>query len=134
MTKAYSASVSGTATCSRKSSPPGDDEDADGLRQGAGPVAEGLDVLARRRADAHRDQRLHAAPERLERDVGVVAADDAGGAQRAHALRRGRRRGVDRGGEVAVGLPCIVLQLAHQGVVQRIKFGHSRHSPGRRTD
>jgi hypothetical protein len=31
---------------------------------------------------------------------------------------------MDRGGEVAVGLPCIVLQLAHEGVVERIKFGH----------
>jgi hypothetical protein len=34
----------------------GDDEHADGLRQVAGPVAEGLDVLARRRPDAHGDQ------------------------------------------------------------------------------
>jgi hypothetical protein len=64
------------------------------------------------------------APERLERDVGVIAADDARGAQRPHALRRRRGRGVDRGGEVAVRPPCIVLQLAHEGVVQRIKFGH----------
>ena len=32
---------------------------------------------------------------------------------------------MDRGGEVAVGLPCIVLQLPHQRVVQRIKFGHN---------
>src|SRR6476469_7660715 len=32
---------------------PGDDEHPDGLRQGAGPVAEGLDVRARRWADAH---------------------------------------------------------------------------------
>ena len=122
MTKAYSASVSGDVQ--QEVVAARDHEDADGLRQRAGPVAEGLDVLARWRADAHRDERLHAAPERLERDVGVIAADDAGGPQRADTLRRRRRRGVDRGREVAVGLPCIVLEGAHQGVVECIKFGH----------
>ena len=35
---------------------------------------------------------------------------------------------MDCGGEVAVGLPCIVLQRAHEGVVERIKFGHSAFS------
>jgi len=36
---------------------------------------------------------------------------------------------VDRGRQVAVGLPCIVLQGAHQGVVECIKFGHGAILP-----
>jgi hypothetical protein len=36
---------------------------------------------------------------------------------------------MDRGGEVAVGLPCIVLQGAHEGAVERIKFGHEAILP-----
>jgi hypothetical protein len=77
-------------------------EHADDLEQRSRPVAEGLDALARRRPDRHRDQRLHVAAQRLERNVGVIAADDAGGAQAAHALRRRRGRDVHGSGEVAV--------------------------------
>jgi hypothetical protein len=32
---------------------------------------------------------------------------------------------VDRRREFAIGLPCIVLELAYEGAVERIKFGHS---------
>jgi hypothetical protein len=64
-----------------------DHEDADDLGQPTGPVTERLEVLPRRRPDPHCDQRLDVPTERLERHVGVVAAHDAGGAQRPHALR-----------------------------------------------
>ena len=61
--------------------------------------------------------------------VGVVAADDAVLAQRADALRGRRGRDVDRGGEVAVARPCIVLQDPHKRPVRRIKSGHHRDLP-----
>ena len=107
----------------------GDHEHADDLRQLAHPVAERLHDLARRRPDRHRGQRLHVATERAEVDVRVVAADHAFAAQRAHALRGRRRRDVDRGREVAVARPCIVLQNAQNRPVHRIKLHHLASQP-----
>jgi hypothetical protein len=56
--------------------------------------------------------------------LGVVAADDWASTQRAHALRGRRRRHVPRGGEIAVRLPRVVLELPEEGVVELIKLRH----------
>ena len=91
-------------------SQPRDDEHVDDLGQAADPVAEVLDDLACRRADGDRRHRLHVAAERVERDVRVIAADDARRAQAAHALGRRGGRDVHRRGELAIARPCIVLE------------------------
>ena len=67
----------------------GDDEHSDRLGKRGDPVPERLDVLARGRPDADGDQCLDVATERWQRDVRVVAADHALGAERADALGPG---------------------------------------------
>jgi hypothetical protein len=64
----------------------GDDEDADGLGDAVGPVAERFDVLVGRWADADRDQRLHVAAQGGKVGLGVVAADHAALAKDADSL------------------------------------------------
>jgi hypothetical protein len=101
-------------------------EDAERVRLGFDPVAERLDVAARRWPDPDRDERLHRPADRGEVDVQAGAPDDATVAQRPRAIECGRRRHPDRGGDVAVRAPCIHLQFPQD---RRIKFVEMRHQP-----
>jgi hypothetical protein len=78
------------------------------------------------RPDAHRDQRLHRAPDGLQVDRRVITADHTLFAQRTHPFQRGGGRDTDLGSEVAVGLPGVALQLAQQRLVGRI-HAHPGH-------
>jgi hypothetical protein len=97
----------------------GDDEDAQGLGQLRGPVAERLKHLAFGRPDADRDESLDGPADAGEVDVKQGAADDAALAQAAGAVQGGGGRDADGGGDVAVGAPCVRLQFPQDG---RIKF------------
>jgi hypothetical protein len=116
--------VFGTATWRRKSSPP---ETTNTPTVGGAlvrPIAESLDVLARRRTDADGDQRLHFPAECGEVGLGVVAADHAALAQGADPLERGRRRNVDGLSDRAVRAKGVALQFAQN---RRIKFAQLDH-------
>jgi hypothetical protein len=101
------------------------DEDSDRLGKLRDPLAERLDVLARRWPDPHRYQRLDASPQSLEVDVGMVAADDAALAERANAFEGGGGRDADRLREIPIGLPCIVLQTRKERQIEFVKI-HQR--------
>jgi hypothetical protein len=93
----------------------GDDEHADGVGQPGRPVPEGLDVPPGRRPDPDGDQRLDRTADRGQVDVEQGPADDPALAQRPGPVQRGGRRDADRGGQVAVGPPCIALQFTQEG-------------------
>jgi len=73
--------------CGRTSSPPETTKTPTVFRELVRPIAERLDVLARRRTDADGDQRLHLPAECGEVGLGVVAADHAALAQFAQNRR-----------------------------------------------
>jgi hypothetical protein len=91
-----------------------DDENIKGLRQPAGELAEGLDSLPGRWADAYRDERLHGPAEGIQVDVGVKAPEHSSSSQCANSLQRRRGRNADPIGEGPVRQPCICLELSHQ--------------------
>jgi hypothetical protein len=93
-------------------------EDSDRLREGDGPVPEGLDVVSGGRPDPDRDEGLDNASDGAEVNVRVVPADDAPVAQGAYPFEGRRRRDTDRLRKVAIGLPCIVLQGSDQVAVE----------------
>jgi len=86
---------------------PRDDEDADGLGQLGGPVAESFNVAPRRRADADGDECLNAPADRGEVEVKDGPADDATFAQAPGPFQRGGRGNPDGGGAVVVDMPRI---------------------------
>src|SRR5215510_12675937 len=75
---------------------------------------EALGVVGRVCRQRHLHEHDHVEPERLRRQRGVIAADDAGVLQRLPAPRALRRRQAHTLGEIVVGQPAIVLQCAEQ--------------------
>ena len=106
---------------SRKSSAPGDVEQLDHLGHREGRLAERVDVGPRVGADPHGDDRLEPAAEGIAIDVRVEAAQDAAGAEGAHALEAGGGGEADALGEVLVRDPCILLQRRDEGLVDSVE-------------
>ena len=72
-------------------------------------------------ADPHGDDRLEPAAERVAVDVGVEAAQDAAGAQGAHALEARGGGEADALGQLLVRDPRILLQRRHEGPVDSVE-------------
>src|SRR5262249_13952863 len=71
------------------------------------------------------DEGEYRKPERLRRQHGLVALDDAGILQRRSAARALRRRQTDTIGEVVIGQPTVLLQRPEQ---LQIEIVHARIS------
>ena len=102
---------------------PGDEIDADGLRQLKDPVGEGPDDVIVFRPQPHKDQRLQATTHRRQVDVAVVTGEDTPllkvsdpGQRRGRSEPRGR-------GQRTVCLTGIALQLADQHQICRVNNG-----------
>ena len=102
----------------------GDDEHTGGVREPGRPVAEGLDVAPRRRPDPDGDQGLDRAADGGEVEIEQGAADDAALPQGPGPVERRGGGDTDRGGQIPVGPPCIMLQFPEQ---RRIKFVQVSH-------
>ena len=95
------------------------------LREGADlglDLAHAAEVVA---ADADADVRGHGEADRLGRDVGAVAADDAALLERADAAKALRRREMDARGEVDVGDPAFGLDDFENLAVDGVESGRS---------
>lgn len=104
-------------------------EQADGLGQLRRPLAELFDDGTRRRPDPHRDQGLDGAPRGLQIQRRMETRDDSVLTEQPDAFEGGRRRDSCFRCEVAIGLPCIVLQLPQKCPVYRIKFHNFANLP-----
>jgi len=102
----------------------GDHEDADGLREAGGPVAERLKHLTLGRADPDRDHGLDRPSDAGQVDVEQGATDDAALPQAAGAVECGGRGNAHGGGDVAVSPPCVRLQFPQDGRIKFVKVCH----------
>jgi hypothetical protein len=100
----------------------GHHEDRDHLGQSADVGLQVLDHLAAHRPHLQMQKRLYVPVERTQADLRVIAGDHPAVAQQPHAFEARRRRDADRAGQVAVGLPSVRLQFAHD---RRINFVHA---------
>src|SRR5215211_2316613 len=98
------------------------------LRKRRRVLEQALDRAALRRALLDREDGLHRAADGRRIHVRSKAPDHASCSQLADAFEAGRGRHRDLLGKRFVGLPRIVLELAQQGAIDRIKFDSISHS------
>ena len=88
---------------------------------GLNPSDEVLHRSLRVGVELNEDHRLEGDPERLGIDIGAEAEDSPVCPQTSHPLQAARWRKTDLGGQLFVGLPCIILQRRQDVTINSVK-------------